>query len=153
MRKMKGKYRRAVFIVIYSRDKKDRKKIQYLILHRKHHWRGWEFSKGGIEPFELKRHAARREAGEESGLKILKLKRFSYSGKYKYNKKLADRRGKIGQTFWLFGAEARIGKVKLDKKEHSGFKWMSYEQAMKRLTWPDQKKGLKIVNSWLNKIR
>ena len=140
------KYRRAVFIVIYAREKN---KIQYLILRRKHHWVGWEFSKGGINRFESKRCAARREAGEESGLKIRKVKRFDYKGKYKYPKEFPDRKGLIGQTFTLFAAEAKKERVKVDRKEHSGFRWMTYKQAVKNVKFPNQKKSLRIVDKWL----
>ena len=146
---MKGKYRRAVFIVIYSKTGKG---IEYLILHRKHHWKGWEFSKGGIKSFEPKRLAARREAHEESGLRILRMKRFHYGGKYLYKKALADRPGKIGQTFTLFSAEVKKGRVKIDRKEHSGFKWMGYNKAIRALTWQDQKNALKIINKWLTNV-
>jgi 8-oxo-dGTP pyrophosphatase MutT (NUDIX family) len=149
-RKIKrGKYRRGVFVIIYLKEKG---RIEYLILRRKHHWKGWEFSKGGANFLETNRHAARREAREESGLKILKLKRFPYSGKYKYSMQFPDRPGIIGQTFTLFAAEAKKGRVKLDRKEHSGYKWMSYSQALGSVKFANQKKALKIVNSWLKKI-
>ncbi len=142
----RGKYRRAVFVVVYAKSKKG---VEYLILKRKHHWAGWEFPKGGTNPFELKRHAAKREVREETGLKLLKLKRFDVNGRYKYGKEFPDRPGIIGQTFSLYAAEVRKGKEKRDKLEHSGSKWMKFSEAMKKLTWSNQKKCLKIVNDWL----
>ncbi|VVB82448.1 NUDIX domain protein [uncultured archaeon] len=145
--KMK-KLRHAIFAVVYAVTNG---KIDYAILKRKKHWVGWEFTKGKIEKFEFKRTAARREAMEETGLKILKLKRFHIDGMYRYKRKLKDRPGIIGQTYHLFAAKARKGKIKVDKKEHSYGKWMSYEEAMKKLTWEDQKKCLIIVNDWINK--
>ena len=45
------KYRKAVFVVVYSKTPKG---VEYLILKRKKHWKGWEFTKGKIERFELK---------------------------------------------------------------------------------------------------
>jgi 8-oxo-dGTP pyrophosphatase MutT (NUDIX family) len=146
--KMKRRYRKAVFAVIYCREKG---KVEYLILRRKHHWKGWEFTKGGRNKFELKRWAARREAREESGLKPIRIKRFNYSGKYKYSREFSDRKGFIGQTFTLFAAEVRKGKVKVDKKEHSGFKWMNFKQALRSVKFANQKKSLKIVNNWISK--
>ena len=147
--KQKLTYRPAVFIVMYKIE--ERKPI-YLLLRRKLHWKGWEFPKGKIEKGESKVKAAKREAREESGLRIIKIKKFNVSGKYKYSKLLADRPGYIGQTYTLFSAEVRPGKVKLDKKEHSGFSWQPFKKAVKMLTWPDQKKCLKIVNKSLMKI-
>jgi 8-oxo-dGTP pyrophosphatase MutT (NUDIX family) len=143
------KFRHAVFAVVYSKNPNG--KIEYIILKRKRHWKGWEFPKGKIERFEIKRMAARREAKEETGLKALKVKRFREKGSYLYHKKLKDRPGKIGQTYRLFAVEAKKGKVKLDSLEHNGYKWVSFKEAQRKLTWPNQKKCLKIVNNWLMK--
>jgi dihydroneopterin triphosphate diphosphatase len=150
-KKKKDKYRRAVFGVTYYKTPQG--KIEYAILKRKKHWKGWEFPKGKIERFETKRTAARREVHEETGLKVLKVKRFKQHGIYLYLKKLWDRPDKIGQTYNLFAVEVEKGngKIKLDPKEHNGYEWMSYEKAIKKLTWPNQKKCIKIVNDWLNK--
>ena len=62
------KYRKAVFAVTYYITPEG--KIEYLILKRKKHWKGWEFPKGKIEKFETKKAAARREVNEETGLKV-----------------------------------------------------------------------------------
>lgn len=142
------KYRRAVFIVTYARAMEG---IEYLILKRKLHWNGWEFPKGKIEKNEKMIETARREAYEETGLKIIKIKKFNFHGKYLYNKKLADRPGLIGQTFSLFAGEVKKGKIKLDKIEHSNYEWVDFKKAMRKLTWENQKKCLKIVNDFLMK--
>lgn len=149
MGERKMKYRQGIFVVIFARNRKN--KIEYLILHRKLHWKGWEFPKGGRKFWELGRCTARRETKEETGLKILRIKKFDFSGKYKYDKEYADRNGLTGQTFRLFCAEVRKGKVKIDKKEHSGFKWMSFNQAVRSVRFPNQKKSLKIVDEWLER--
>jgi len=141
-------WRRSVFSVVYSKTPKG---IEYLLLKRKKHWIGWEFTKGKIEKFETKRMAARRETKEETGLKVLRMKNFGLKGKYKYNHELKDRPGVVGQTYQLFAAEVQKGRVKLDPKEHNGHKWVSFKQAIRMLKWPNQKKCLKIVNSWLEK--
>lgn len=144
---MKGeKYRKAVFIVVYSVLKG---KPKYLLLKRKLHWTGWEFPKGGVEKFELKKMAVKREVFEETGLVPIKIKKHNFSGKYKYPKILEDRPGVVGQTFFLYSVEVEKGKVKIDKKEHSSHKWLSYIEAKKRLTYDNQKEALKIVDNWL----
>ena len=150
---MKPKYRRAVFAVTYSKPKEG---IKYLILKRALHWKGWEFPKGKIEPLERKIKTVRREVFEETGLRPLKgrgkVKKFNFSGKYKYKKMLKDRLGIVGQTFSLYSVEVRFSKkVKVDGKEHSGFEWVSFEKGLKKLTWPNQKKSLRIVNEFLEK--
>ena len=145
----KGKYRKAVFVVVYKL-KED--KIEYLILKRKKHWVGWEFPKGGVEFFETRNHAVKREVTEETGLRILKKKKFGIYGRYDYDKEYPDRKGLIGQDFLLYSAEVEEGKISIDAKEHSDFEWMNFNQAEKKLTWNNQKKCLKIVNDYLVNI-
>jgi len=145
----KGKYRKAVFIVAYTRTKKG---IEYLLLKRKLHWKGWEFPKGAIKFFETKKRAVKRELKEETGFEPIKVKKFDYSGKYDYHKAFLDRKKIKGQTFMLYSAEVKKpvnGKIKIDKIEHSDCKWVSFSQAMKILKWPNQRKSLRIVNDWL----
>lgn len=139
------KYRKAIFIVIY---KKTNKGISYLILKRKMHWKGWEFPKGGVERFETKRMAVKREIKEETGIKELNIKNHKISGKYDYTKNIHGRRYK-GQTYKLYSAEVAGEKVKMDNREHSSYLWLPYEKALKRLTWNNQKECLKIVNDSL----
>lgn len=143
------RYRKAIFVVVYSIDKGNR--IEYLILQRKHHWKGWEFPKGGINKDEKMKAAVRREVREETGLVPLKIKKFDFSGRYLYKKKFADRTGIKGQTFSLYAAETKKGKVRIDRKEHSEYKWMSFGEAVKRIRFNNQKKSLRIVNDWLNR--
>lgn len=144
---MRG-YRKGIFVVTYAKQKN---RVYYLILKRKHHWTGWEFPKGGMNFLEGKKHAARREVREESGLVPLSIREFNFSGKYKYRKEFPDRKGIFGQTFSLYAAEVRKGKIKIDRHEHAGYEWLEFGKAMKKLTWENQKKSLKIVNDWMIK--
>ena len=146
---MRQKFRKAVFIATYS---KINSRIYYLVLKRKLHWIGWEFPKGGMNFLETKKHAVKRELKEETGLKILKIKKFNIKGKYKYDKIYPDRKGIVGQNYTLFAVETKKGKAKLDKLEHSAYKWLSFKNAIKKLTWKNQKKCLKVVDKYLNNI-
>jgi 8-oxo-dGTP pyrophosphatase MutT (NUDIX family) len=143
-----AKYRKGIFLVVYCVNKE---KIYYLILKRKLHWKGWEFPKGGINPGEKIGKAARRELREETGFKSLMIKKFNIKGKYHYEKLLKDRPGMIGQNYVLYAAEVKGGKIKIDRIEHSGYKWLEFKDAVKKLAWSNQKKCLRIVNLWLNK--
>ena len=147
---MKLKYRKAIFIVAYSIVKE---KPKYLIFKRKLHWKGWEIVKGGKEKFELDKTTAKREIKEETGLRLIKLKKFKEKGQYKYKKILKDRPGIIGQTYKLFSAELKKGKISKKKlnPEHLDYEWMDFDEALKKLTWGNQKKCLKIVNEKLSK--
>jgi len=139
------RYRKGLFIVVYFLEKNIPK---YLILKRKLHWEGYEFPKGGIEFLELKKHAVKRELYEETGLIPIKIKNHKLKGKYSYSKELSDRKGIYGQTFTLFSAQInKTNKIKIDKREHLGFEWMNFKKAVKKLTYPNQRKSLRIVNS------
>jgi 8-oxo-dGTP pyrophosphatase MutT (NUDIX family) len=149
----RGKIRKAIFAVVYSVNHFG--EIEYAILKRKHHWKGWEFTKGKIEGFEFKRRAVKREVLEESGLKALKIKRFNVKGLYKYKKELKDRKKVVGQNYTLFSAKVDKGdgKIKVDPIEHYYGRWFTFDKAYKLLTWKNQKKCLKIVNDWINSKR
>jgi len=147
--KEKRKYREGVFIVTYRKTPKG---IRYLILKRKLHWVGWEFPKGGLKSKENIRKTIKREIKEETGQLSLNIKKYDFSGKYNYEKELPDRDSIIGQTFSLYSVEIKDSKIKIDKKEHSDYKWTNFDEAMKKLTWSNQKKSLKVVDGFLKKI-
>ena len=140
------KDRKAVFIVAYSINKN---KIEYLLLKRKLHWKGWEFPKGAINFLETKKRAVKRELREETGLNALKIKKFNFFGKYNYDRIYSDRPKFIGQTFSLYSVQVEKRRVILDKYEHSGYKWVKFPGVIKMLTWNNQKKALKLVHKEL----
>ena len=142
-----NRYRNAVFIVVYRKEKN---KILYLLLKRKLHWVGWEFPKGGVKGRESMEKTINREIKEETGQKPISIKKYPVSGRYKYERGLADRKSFIGQTYRLYSAELKREKVRLDKKEHSAHKWGNFNQALKLITYPSQRKCLRIVNKKLN---
>jgi len=127
------------------------KEKKYLLLKRKLHWVGWEFPKGGIEKNETKLETLKREINEETHLKIKTIKKFDISGKYLYDKKLKDRPDFMGQTYSLYAVQLKYGEVLIDEHEHSGYSWEVFDEAVKKLTWPNQRRCLAIVNNWLTK--
>lgn len=145
---MEERYRKGVFFVVYAKKGKD---VTYLLLKRKLHWNGWEFPKGGVEFKEKIGQTVRRELMEETGFKPINMSKFDVCGKYKYDKKYPERKNCIGQTFKLFAVEVKQGKPKLDRKEHSDYQWFDFEQAIKKLTWSNQRRCLTIVNDAITK--
>jgi len=105
------KLRKGVFMVAYSLESG---KPEYIIQHRKLHWKGWEFPKAGLKKGESKKEAARREIKEETGLEIIKVTSHKYKGKFLYPKELPDRPGISGQTYYLYSVELKKGKIKVD---------------------------------------
>lgn len=145
---LKRKYRKSVFILIYSLNEG---KISYLVLKRKLHWRGWEFPKAGVEKRESNIKAVIREINEETGLNPLKIKRHRKKGYWNYESSLKDRPGLIGQSWRLYSVLVNQTKVKIDKKEHSDFKWVDYKEAIRLLTHENQRECLVYFHNWLIK--
>lgn len=143
-------YRKIVFVVTYRIDPAIGK-IEYLVLHRKKHWVGWEFPKGGVDMGESLWQTTKREIKEESGLKPFNLCKYKHKGSYRYPHGFPDQKGIIGQSYTLFSAQVGFGRVKIDRKEHSGYIWLEFNRAIKQLKHDDQKKCLRIVNQSLKK--
>jgi len=141
-------YRKGVFVVVYVR-----KPLQYLLLHRKLHWCGWEFPKGGKLAKEKLENTVKREIKEETGLEIIKIIPFNIGGRFLYDKKTQRERKAKGFSWKLFAAEVKKGKVKISKREHDSHKWLPYAKAIKFLTWPNQKKCLRIVHQAIKKSK
>src|SRR4030042_1624276 len=111
------KIRKGVFIVVYS---KIRREIKYLVLKRKLHWKGWEFPKGGVNRFELKKSAVKREVRQETGLSPVKINSFEKRGVYKYDKEYADRKGYAWQSYKLYSMEVKFSEeININKKKNS----------------------------------
>ena len=147
MGEQKKGYRRAVFVVIY---KKQNNQIKYLILKRKLHWKGWEFTKGGVEKEETEMLTVMREVKEESGLTPVRIINHRKKGKYNYKKSIPTR-PYIGQSYSLYSAQVsnKNKKIKIDKHEHGMYMWADFQEAIKTLSWKDQKECLSIVNKFL----
>ncbi len=139
------KFRKGVFCVVYSGRK-------YLLLHRKLHWKGWEFPKGGLLARENLEHAVIREIKEETGLKAIKIKKLGLKNKFIYDKKTQQERKAKGFSYVLFACGVKKAKIRISRREHDSFKWLSYSKALKLLTWANQKKSLRIANKSLSKI-
>lgn len=143
------KFRKGVFIVGYTLNKYGIPR--YLILKRKLHWKGFEFPKGGKNLLETNYMAALREVKEETGLNVSKLKNHHIYGRYFYKKKFLDRKGIVGQSYVLFSAQLKEGRIKLDEREHSGYEWIYFNSAIKKLSHENQRESLRMVDKWINK--
>ncbi|MBI3190387.1 NUDIX domain-containing protein [archaeon] len=127
--------------------------VKFLLLHRKLGWDGWEFPKGGVErkDKDLEEVALKREISEETGLENIRvLSKIPFEIKYDYPIKYRDKYKHTGTVQSVFLVRAFSPEIKLSI-EHSEFMWLPYEEAMNKLTFPDQKKALEVAWKELNK--
>ncbi len=104
----------------------------------------WGFTKGLIEEGESEEETALREAEEEAGLKIKIIHDFKEKINYMY--KLHGDLIKKEVIFLV--AEANSKGVKLSH-EHSDFKWLPFEEALKLMKYKNQKELLKKANAFI----
>ena len=101
---------------------------EYLLLDYGTHW---DFPKGHIEPGEDPQTTARRELEEETGIQDAQfISGFTHSMRYFYRKAGEG----MTKVVIYFLAETATGQVTLSH-EHSGYAWLPYEEAMRRLTF------------------
>jgi len=101
---------------------------EYLLLDYGSHW---DFPKGHIEAGEDPQTTAMRELQEETGIRDARLvPGFTHSMRYFYRK---AGEGMVKVVIY-FLAETPTGEVTLSH-EHSGFAWLPYEDALKRVTF------------------
>src|SRR3989338_118292 len=120
------------------------KEVKYLLLnYEEGHW---DFPKGNIEKGEEEKETVKREIEEETGIaKISFIEGFKEKIKYFYKRE--------GQTIFkeviFYLCETKEEKIKISY-EHIGYKWLSYDEAIKQLTFKNAKEILKKAHSFLN---
>jgi 8-oxo-dGTP pyrophosphatase MutT (NUDIX family) len=113
---------------------------EYLLLH--YDAGHWDFPKGNREPGETSKETAIREIEEETGITNLKFDDFKKKIHYVYR----HGRDTIFKTVTFFLAESKEKKVVLSR-EHQGFEWLSYENALDRLTYENAREVLTAVHT------
>lgn len=132
-------------IIVYRREKD---KIHYLLLQAKFKSEFWGFTKGNVEKGEKPEQTALREAGEETGLKDIKLlPGFEQKINWFYK-----REGNlISKEAIYFLGEANTEKVVISE-EHTGFAWCDFEEGLNKLEFKNDKELLKKANDFLLKV-
>jgi len=130
----------AAGIVVYTEVEK--KIIYLLLLNAKGHW---DFPKGKIEEDEDKKTAALRELKEEAGISATIHDGFQYSFSYFFTD---FKKQKVDKTVYFFVGRADSTEVKLSE-EHTEFAWLSFDEALSKLQYDNQKTLLKDANEFL----
>lgn len=116
-----------------------------LIKHNKGHW---AFPKGHKEKGETILEAARRELFEETGLRV---SRFFSRKKFVEKYTFKEKRRLVFKIVTYFLGVSHSGRVKISKEEISDYLWLSYEKALKKITFKQNKETLKEINIFLRR--
>ncbi len=131
--------------------------IYYLLLH--YEAGHWDFPKGHIEKGESEEETVRREVKEETGIEDIKIiEGFKEWIKYTFRQTYDLDKNEKNKAPWVFKivdfylAETKAKEVKISF-EHTGYKWLLYEQALEQLTFKKAKEILKKAHHYLtNKV-
>ena len=111
---------------------------KFLLLHYPTHGKGhWDFPKGHVEPGEDEIDTAKREIKEETGLYVEFL--FGFRDEIKYH--FHDGKTLVEKKVVYFLAFTNMEEVKLSY-EHDNYRWLSYEDSLKTITYDTSRKIL-----------
>lgn len=146
-------YEVSVGAVIFRRTPDNR--IEYLLLRYPHGH--WDYVKGHIEAGETHEQTLRRETHEESGLDAIDImKGFRTYTRYFYTAKGTElvKRKRTGKGIWIFKtvyfylAEVHDATIEISD-EHTGFAWLTFEEAIAKLSFPATKDILDKAHTFL----
>lgn len=111
----------------------------------------WEFPKGALEEGESELEAAERELNEETGLApgdYSLLEGFHEEERYYFTRGAGPDMRLIRKRVDYFLAEWRSGEIQLSR-EATRFEWVSLEDALRMLRFPEKKRVLNRAEAWL----
>lgn len=140
----KLKQTKSVGIIVFKRF--GNKARKFLLLH--YEAGHWDFPKGGVEEKESEKETALRELSEETGLtQVVFVPRFREAINYFFT----DEGELIKKAVAYYLGEVSRSDVALSF-EHTDFKWLSFGDAVKQLTYANSREVLRKANSFLEKI-
>jgi len=128
--------------IILSRRAND--DLYFLLLHYKSGH--WDFSKGHVESGEDEKGTAAREMTEETGIKDIKfIDGFREVVSYFFRREKET----VSKEVIFYLAETESDTVKISH-EHTGYKWLNYEDSLKKLTFENSREILKKAMSFIS---
>jgi dATP pyrophosphohydrolase len=125
----------------------ERDRPHYLLLKRREDekiYPGiWQYVTGSLEDDEKAVNGALRELKEETGFQPVHFWSVPFENSF------YDASNDRIQLVPVFGAQVESGSPPVLSPEHSEYQWLSYREAYKRLVWPGQKEGLRIVHEYI----
>ena len=127
--------------VVYANNSE----VKYLLL--RYEAGHWDFVKGNVEEGESEKETALRELKEETGIDDARLVGgFREKISYFYKRQGAT----VYKEVVFFLTEAKNTKVRLSF-EHVAFDWLTYEEAMRKLTFKNARDVLQRARDFLKK--
>ncbi len=134
---------------------------RYLLLHYAPSEKGkrghWDFSKGHGEENETEEQTLRREVLEETGIEDLNIVsefkqviKYFFRCSYGLKGKAREKAPWVFKLVVFYLTETKTENVKLSD-EHTGFVWLPYEEAFKKLTFKNAREILKKANEFITK--
>lgn len=110
----------------------------------------WDLAKGKLEPGETNMQAALRELQEETGISKIEMNEgFEESLKYVFK----DYTGQpVEKTVHFFVGQVHKKEVAILSREHKGYIWLPYDEAVQKLTYQNAKDVLIKANEFIKKL-
>ena len=131
---------RSAGVIVYREDLFGAR--EYLLLDYGRHW---DFPKGHVEENESDRAAANRELLEETGIHHAGF-REEFCREIVYFFRARNR--VVRKTVVFFVAHVESGRVRMSR-EHKGFVWLTFDDAINRLTYASTRDVLKFADVFL----
>ena len=131
-------YERSCGAVVYNQIDDE---IKYLVIknRRSSHW---SFPKGHVERGESLEDTAKREVLEETGVHIDLIPDFITESEYTIQ-------GRVEKTVNIFLASTKDDKITIQEEEIDDYKWLSFDEAMSKLKFENDKKILNKAHDFL----
>ena len=125
--------------------RKDGRDLFLLVRHKAGHW---SFPKGHAEPGETEVQTARRELAEETGISVCDLVDAAvFAETYSIPKR------DIQKTVKYFLGFVKTQTVHIQPEEITEYAWSTYEDALKRISFPEAQKILRSAHAFLHPIQ
>lgn len=122
-------------------------RVQYLLLHRAKeepvYPNIWQLVSGSIEAKEKAVDAALRELNEETMLKPRAFWNVPFANAF------YDHVTDVVNVSPMFAAQVEAGIEPRLSAEHDAYGWFDHENAARKLVWPGQREGLRIVHEYI----